>query len=130
MELAVEIRKNKPFRKFRVGAGREIEISHTADVKLEPNEQVTFVTDSETEFDFVRKSWGYYATPSTNGRLINHRLRAALISNVQNMLYVMVCEVGHEKEFEEYLSTEHQTLLTWLDTEHAVNQLKTCFTNQ
>ena len=120
----MEIEEIDPPRKFRVGVAKQIEISHTANIELQPDEQVTFVTKSGTEFDVARKSWGYYGTPSTNGRLANHNLRAALISNEQNMLYVMLCEKGKEEDFQNYLDLESQTFLTWIDSDENVDRLK------
>ena len=113
-----------PARTFRVGVDQEIEISHCANVTLEPDEQVTFVTNSGTQYDVARKSWGYYATPSTNGRLAQHNLRTALVCNSGNQLYVMLCETGKENEFESYLKNQDLQLVTWLDTNQDVLALK------
>ena len=113
-----------PPRKFQVGLEKQIEISHCANISLESNEQITLVTDSETEFDIARKDWGYYATPSTNSRLINYKLRTALVSNTMGHLYVMLCEVGKEDLFYSYLKEEQQQLLIWLDTDDSVKFLK------
>ena len=112
-----------PPRKFKVGLSEEIEISHCANITLEPNEQVTFVTNSGTEYDVARKEWGYYATPSTNERLSNHNLRTALVINNACKLYVMLCENGKEEEFERYLRKENQKLLIWLDKDSQVRAL-------
>ena len=113
-----------PARTFRVGVDQEIEISHCANVTLEPDEQVTFVTNSGTQYDVARKSWGYNATPSTNGRLAQHHLRTALVCNSGNQLYVMLCETSKENEFESYLKDQDLQLVTWLDTNQDVLALK------
>jgi len=107
-------------RTFTVGAAGDVTISHCADVALEPDEQVTFVTPSGTEFDVARKAWGYYATPSMNGRLHDHGLRAALVRNAERRVYLMLVEDGQEDGFREYLEAEAQTLVCWLDTDEAV----------
>lgn len=73
-----------------------------------------------TELDVVRKAWGYYATPSLNGRLREHGLRAALVVNDRGRLYVMLCEDGSEPAFEAYLDEESQRLVCWLDSDEAV----------
>ncbi len=80
---------------------------------------MTFLA-GETELDVVRKSWGYYATPSLNGRLRTHGLRAALVVNGAGRLYVMLCEEGREPEFDAYLDAESQRLVCWLDSDEAV----------
>jgi SAM-dependent methyltransferase len=114
---------NQPPRVFQVGRNRHIEISHVADVSLEPDEQITFKTKSDTEYDVVRKDWGYYATPSTNGRLAAHNLNAALVVNTSGKLYVMLVEQGHESDFQAYCDAEKQTLVSWLNTDTAVQKL-------
>lgn len=116
----MKVDPREPPRSFAVGAGGEVTISHCADVELEPDEQVTFVTPSGTEFDVVRKSWGYYATPSMNGRLRDHGLRAALVRNADRRVYLMLVEGGHEDRFQAYLKAEAQTLVCWLDSDEAV----------
>lgn len=115
--------KNPP-REFTVGLAGAIRIRHCADVALEPDEQVTFTTQSGTEFDVVRKPWGYYATGSLNGRVAEHRLRAALVVNPSGKLYLLLVERGKEPEFIAYLQDEEQQLVTWLDTDADVAQLQ------
>lgn len=112
-----------PPREFAVGQGGAIRIKHCADVSLEPDEQVTFVTASGTEHDVVRKSWGYYATGSLNGRLVEHGLRGALVVNTAGKLYLLLVERGKEAGFETYLKDEKQRLLIWLDQDVDVQRL-------
>lgn len=104
-----------PPRQFSVGKGGAITISHTADVELAPDEQVTFRTESGAETDVARKSWGFYATGSLNGRLPQCGLRPALVRNAQARLYLMLVEKGREAEFEAYCKAENQSVLFWLD---------------
>ncbi len=79
----MRVERRDPPREFQVGP---VTISHCADVELEPDEQITLVSGSGTEYDIVRKSWGYYATPSTNRRLAEHGLRAALTANADGRI--------------------------------------------
>lgn len=120
----MEIKENDPSRVFHVGEDRHIAISHQADIRLDVNEQVTFVGEAGSEYDVVRKEWGYYATPSLNGRLSGHGLRAALVMNAQDKLYIMLCETGSEESFLKYLADEQQILLHWMDTDAAALRLK------
>lgn len=113
-----------PPRMFDVGSAGSIRISHCADVALEPEEQITLATASGTEHDVVRKSWGYYATGSLNGRLPEHGLRAALVVNSSGKLYLLLVERGKEAEFEAYCDHEEQQLVTWLDTDSDVQRLR------
>lgn len=113
-----------PPRKFEVsGAGLRVTLSDCGRVALEPDEQVTFTTENGGELDVTRKSWGFYATPSTNGRLKSFGLRAALTRNVAGRLFVVLVEQGKEDEFFAYLNADKQTLLTWIDDDAAVERL-------
>lgn len=104
-----------PPRAFTVGATRSIEIRDCGKLLLEPNEQITFVTPEGAEYDVARKDWGFYATPSMNGRLADHRLHAALVRNVAERYYIFLLEDGKQAAFEKYLRDEEQTLVAWLD---------------
>ena len=66
-------------RKFIVGMDSNIEIKDFGDIYLDENEQITFITDQERRYDFTRKEWGFYATPSINGRLKNEGFVTALV---------------------------------------------------
>ena len=104
-----------PPRRFRVGLDESIELSDCGRISLEADEQVTFVTRSGREHDVVAKSWGFYATPSVNGRLKREGFKAALVRNSQGMYYVMVVETDRIEDFHEYLRVERQELCEWLD---------------
>jgi hypothetical protein len=102
-------------RAFWVGRNKTICINDLGDVHLAPNEQVTFVTDSGARFDFARKNWGYYATPSVNARLTNEGFKTALVENEQGRIYVMAVEVSQLEEFHRYCEAERQKVRCWLD---------------
>lgn len=104
-----------PPRTFSVGQGGSIQISHAADIHLDADEQVTFRTERGSETDVARKSWGFYAAGSLNGRLPQCGLRPVLVRNEQGRLYLMLVEAGCEPDFEAYCSDEKQTVLFWLD---------------
>jgi hypothetical protein len=113
-----------PPRKFAVsGAGVRLNLSDCGRVALSGDEQVTFTTEAGAEFDVTRKSWGFYATPSTNGRLKTFGLRAALVRNVAGRLFVVLVEQGREAEFLAYVEADKQALLTWLDDDASVERL-------
>jgi hypothetical protein len=117
----VELRPIEPPRTFTVGEP-PLTLRHCADVELAADEQVTFVSDSGTEFDVVRKSWGYYGTPSMNRRLPDHGLRPALALS-RGAVYLLLVEAGLEVEFSSYLDSQGMKLLAWLDTDAAVEEL-------
>ena len=121
----MKVRPVEPSREFEVGT-RGGRISHSADVELDLDEQVTFITDVGTELDVVRKSWGYYPAPSLNGRLPEHGLRAVLAiglpreSHASRRMYLLLVERGREPDFEAYAESEGMRVLCWLDSDEAV----------
>lgn len=111
----MKIDEINPPRQFHVGKVCEIVIDHCADVYLNENEQITFKTD-KTEYDVVKKEWGYYASPSTNKRLKNHNLRTALAKNMKTGLYfILMVEEGKQDSFNQYMEQESMKVLYWLD---------------
>lgn len=115
----------EPPREFGVGhrGGR---LRHVADGWLEPDEVLTLRTKSGTEVDVTRKSWGYYGSPSLNGRLRERGLRAALAVGVPRdgetarRMYLLYVEDGRESDFEEYVAAENMEVVAWLDSDEAV----------
>ena len=114
-----------PPREFEVGR-RGGRLQHVADGWLEPDEVLTLRTESGTEVDLTRKSWGYYGSPSLNGRLRDHGLRAALAVGVPRdgeqaqRMYLMYVEEGSEDDFQAYLAAEEMEVVAWLDSDDAV----------
>ncbi len=114
-----------PPRTFGVGK-RGATLDHVADIELGDDEVITLKTATGTELDLTRKSWGYYGTPSLNGRLREHGLRAALAVGVPReegepeRMYLMLVEAGREQDFQEYIDAEHMRVLRWLDSDEAV----------
>ena len=88
---------NKPPRKFQVsGAGVSLTLSDCGSIQLSPDEQVTFLTDNGAEYDVTRKNWGFYATPSINGRLKSFGLRGALVVSKFGKIFLMLVESNKE----------------------------------
>ncbi len=114
--------KNPP-RQYQAGRHSPITISDCGRLELEPDEQITFITPAGAEYDVARKSWGFYATPSLNGRLSQFSLRGVLVINDVGRVFVMLVEAGRELEFEAYLRDENLAVLHWLDSDHAVQSL-------
>jgi len=120
MQLTV----NDPPRTFEVGLGERLEMRDCAHIDLDANEQITLITDSGAEYDVARKSWGFYATPSLNSRLLRFQLRGVLVKNRLDHFFVMLVEQGHEPEFERYLSVEGLKVVCWLDSTEALQRLE------
>ena len=115
----------EPPREFEVGRRRG-KLRHVGDAFLGTDEVLTLRTESGTEVDLTRKSWGYYGSPSLNGRLREHNLRAALAVGVPrdgeeaNRMYLLLVERGKEQDFQAYLRAEEMEVVAWLDSDEAV----------
>lgn len=114
-----------PPRKFMVGNTVKIEMHDCGSLRLQPDEQVTFVTAAGGELDVARKDWGFYATPSLNGRLQTFGLRGVLIRNrLTDRYFVLLVEKGRETAFDAYLVQEQCEVIAWLDTTEALTRLR------
>lgn len=119
----MKVVEQQPPRTFRTGRAEPIEIKDCARIHLAPDEQVTFLTESGAEYDVAREAWGFYATPSLNGRLLNFGLRAALVRSFVGKYYVFLVEAGREDGFDAYLRAEDNTLVRWLDNDASLAAL-------
>ena len=106
--------KRKP-RAFNVGIKNQITILDCGSINLNFNEQITFTTDNGREYDVARKCWGFYATPSINGRLKNFGFKTALTQNSFGKNYIMLVEETKITEFYKYLEEDKLKLIEWLD---------------
>ncbi len=118
----MEFSENKPPRTFTVGVEASREIRDCGTLHLEPDEQVTFLL-GESEYDVVRKDWGFYATPSLNGRLLDNGLHAVLVRNRFGKFYVFLVEDGRTGELQRHLDEDQISIVTWLDTDEALDDL-------
>ena len=103
-----------PPRVFSV-EGYDVVLKECAKIQLDPDELVTFISDSGTEYDVTRKSWGYYATPSLNHRLPRYRLRPVLAQSDAGTFFINLVETGREEEYATYLAGVGMTAILWLD---------------
>ena len=111
----MNIDRRDPPRTFEVGISG-ITLAHCADVRLEPDEMVTFVGPGEREYDVTRKSWGYYATPSLGGRLLANGFRAALVRNIDTrQCFVVIVDMQKTQEWFAYNDMEQLEFILWLD---------------
>lgn len=102
-------------RRFQVGVA-DIELSHVANIVLEPDEMITLISAGNREYDVTAKDWGYYATPSVRKRLKQFGMRAGMMRNLEtgDLFVVLVFEdkVAHWRR---YMEIENQELISWLD---------------
>lgn len=102
-------------RRFQVGVA-DIELSHVANIVLEPDEMLTLISAGDREYDLTAKEWGYYATPSVGKRLREFGMRAALMRNVKTRQVFVVLVFDEQVElWKDYMQVEHQELVVWLD---------------
>lgn len=114
----------QPPRLFKVGNAVKFDMKDCGTLRLEPDEQITFVTGSGAEYDVARKDWGFYATPSLNGRLEQFGLRGVLIKNRGTGRYfILLVERGCEALFDAYCEQENLAVIAWLDGSDALDAL-------
>ena len=111
----MKVTEVRPPREFRVGRDGKITLKDCARVALDHDEQVTFVTPDGKEYDVTRKSWGFYATPSTNGRLREFGWRSALVRSPNGRHNVMLVDGSRLQDFEAYVGREALKVICWLD---------------
>ena len=120
----MKFKPNNPPRAFKVGRGKPFEVKDCAHIELEPQEQITLLTETGAEYDVARTQWGFYATPSLNGRLQQFGLRGVLVKHpVSNRFYIFLVEKGKDKEFQQYLKTEGHKIVCWLDCDSELEKL-------
>jgi len=124
LEVVVKFLPKNPPRRFTVGNSVKFDMKDCGTLTLTPDEQVTLVTDNGAEYDVARKDWGFYATPSLNGRLEQFGLRAVLIKNRGTGRYfVLLVERGHEASFDAYCDQENLAVISWLDNTQVLDAL-------
>lgn len=104
-----------PPRAFSVGPEGQLVMRDCGTVHLAADEQVTFVTSQGAQYDVARKEWGFYATPSLNGRLTAFGLRTCLACNSAGRYFVLLVERGQEAAFAQYAACETLRVVAWLD---------------
>lgn len=116
--------RNDPPRIYEAGFDVKVLISDCGKIELEPDEQVTFITPSGGEYDVARKSWGFYATPSLNGRLQGFGLKAVLVKNRINRYFIFLVEKGKEDLFHDYVGQEPLEIICWLNEQEHLEELE------
>ena len=111
----MKIEVKQPPREYKVGLQKQITIKDCGSVHLDADEQLTFLTGDGHEYDFAAKDWGYYATPSVDGRLKSFGYKTAFVRNTMGKHYVMVVREDRMDSFQAYLDAESQQVVSWLD---------------
>ena len=113
--------KKKP-REYKVGFAKSIIIKDYGKIKLNSDEQISFVGNNGL-YDFCSKDWGFYCTPSINKRLKNNNFEAYLVKNIYNNIYLWAVERNKKKLFIKYLNEENHEIILRLDTIISKNDL-------
>ena len=93
----------------------DIKIKHLLNIYLKPNEQITFVSKKNREYDFVKKDWGYYATQSINARLKKFKFLTCLVENrITKKKFILVVYKEKIILFKKYLKKESMKVIKWL----------------
>lgn len=101
-------------RNFMVGEkDKRIKINHVANLRLRNDEQITFLFKN-SEYDFIKKNWGFYATPSMNQRLKKQGFYSSLVKNKKKEIYLMIVHKSKINEFKKYCKAHHQKVIKWL----------------
>jgi hypothetical protein len=117
--------KNPP-RHYRAGFENPVTIADCGRAFLESDEQITFCAGT-SEYDVTRKDWGYYATPSLNGRLPSFGLKSFLARNREGRFYILLVHEGKEEDFQEYCRDEKLQPLLCLSDEKDLKILEKVF---
>lgn len=120
----MKITPKKAPRKFMVGINNGVTMHDCGTIELAADEQVTFITEQDTEYDVARKSWGFYATPSLNSRLKKFRLKPVLVKNTQARWFILLVEQGKEADFKTYCESERLQIIGWLDDEATLKKIE------
>ena len=110
----------EPPRRFEVGG---VTMSDCGSARLLPGEQITFVTEAGGEYDVARQKWGFYATPSLNGRLGRFGLRPLLAANGAGKFFVLLLERGCDDALAAYLREREMRVVCWLDDEATLQSI-------
>ncbi len=100
----MKIKLNKKPRKFKVGF-KKITLKDFGKIYLNNDEQLTF-SKNKSEYDIVKKNWGYYATPSVNKRLKKFHFRTFLTQNTNKLIFIMLVHKEKINGFKTYLKDE------------------------
>lgn len=125
----MKITQKNPPREFEAGFEIKRTIKDCGEIHLGIDELLTFKTEGQHEFDVTRKDFGFYATPSLNGRLVQFGLKSALVKNRINQFFILLVEEKKLSLFNRYLDEEQMTLIAWLDDTNQLKRIEETFKN-
>tara|TARA_A100000164_G_C21505119_1_gene584324 strand:+ start:141 stop:479 length:339 start_codon:yes stop_codon:yes gene_type:complete len=96
-------------RIFEAGVTK-IKIRDCGSIKLKNDNQVTFISKN-SEYDVCKKNWGYYATPSINGRLKTFGFKTFIVSNSKKKIYIFLVHKNKINLFKNYIKKERNFII-------------------
>lgn len=124
----MNIKTIDPPREFEVGFPQHrVTLKDCAHIDLAPDEQITFFTESGSEYDVTRKDWGFYATSSLNSRLLKYNLHAVCVKNRNGQFFILLVEDGKQEQFLNYMRFEQMRIVIWLDDQKSLDHLEKIF---
>lgn len=107
----MKIKISKIPRLFTVN---DILIKDYGKIQLDKDEMISFITKSKREYDFTAKDWGFYVTPSINGRLKKKGFKIALVKNNKEKIFIMAVENNKKTLFKKYCDNQIIKIIKWL----------------
>ena len=92
----------------------KITLTKTSEIQLLNNEFVTF-KDRNKEYDFSKKNWGYYISPSINNRLKKNSYEVFIIKNKLERFFLCSVKKTEKKTFSNYLKRTNQKVICTLN---------------
>ena len=106
--------KTKILKKPRLFTVNDIKLKDFGKIRLNKNEMISLVTKTGKEYDFTAKEWGFYVTPSINGRLKKEGFKIAIVKNKSGKIYIMAVEKEKKILFKKYCISQQEKVLKWL----------------
>jgi len=109
----------KKNRKLKIS---KIDLVKKAEITLKNNQFITFKFNKSQEYDFTKKNWGFYISPSINVRLKSNKFKIAIIKNKHEKFFLCGVSNNQKNNFKKYLVLTEQKIICWL-SKRKLNQL-------
>ena len=111
----MKISFHNPARVFEPKGRGGPQLKDVASIELIADQQITLITESQCGHDFAAKDWGFYVSPSLNGRLKREGFKTALVKNSDNKVFLNFVEIAKMVEYEKYCIDSGKQIVEWLD---------------
>lgn len=93
-------------RIFRVGEKKTL-LKDFGKIFLQNDEMISFNFLKKDDYDFTKKSWGFYVSQSIEQRMKSNNFTLFLVKNISSSrFYLLARYKGKESEFKNYLKQE------------------------